>query len=97
MSDIDELESKEQTLTTLLVEVVKNQKRNLKIMTRLFVIVVVCFTVVIVSGIVGFFWYESQFEWQETKTITQEVSGDSSAINNVEGNQYNDSAVHNEG
>ena len=33
----------------------------------------------------------------ETKEITQEVSGNDSDINNVSGNQYKDSAIHNEG
>ena len=49
--------------------------------------------------IVGFFVYESQFETEaiETQTtITQEVSGDGSDINNVDGNQYNDNATHNQ-
>lgn len=45
----------------------------------------------------GFLWYESQWEYTETKEITQEVSGNDSDINNVSGNQYKDSAIHNEG
>ena len=51
-----------------------------------------------VAMIVGFFWYESQFDVTDAvtteKTITQEVSGDDSDI--VNGNQYNDDAVHNQ-
>ena len=49
---------------------------------------------------IGFFWYESQFEVTEdiatTETITQEVSGENSEINNVDGNLYKDNATHNE-
>ncbi len=45
----------------------------------------------------AFVWYESQFDyvWEETGQ-TQEVNGDNSNINNVEGDQYNDNAVHNQ-
>lgn len=51
--------------------------------------------------IVGaFLWYESQFTYTdkeviETTTTTQEVSGEDSEINNVDGNQYKDNATHN--
>lgn len=54
---------------------------------------------VIISGIIGFFVYESQFEQEETTTETTysyaEASGDSAAINNVQGDQYNDQATQN--
>jgi hypothetical protein len=64
------------------------------------VIIVVCFTVIIGSMIGGFFWYESQFEYDEVYTTTeqvdQEVSGSNSSINNIEGNQYNGNAIHND-
>lgn len=47
----------------------------------------------------GFLWYESQWEYVTTETITttQEVEGDSAEINNVEGDLYKDSSTHNEG
>ena len=32
-----------------------------------------------------------------SETITQEVSGSDSEINNVEGNMYKDNAIHEEG
>ena len=44
-----------------------------------------------------FLWYESQWEYETTTTTTQTVEGDSAEINNVEGNQYKDSATHYEG
>lgn len=47
----------------------------------------------------AFVWYESQFEYVWTDTggnQTQEASGENSNINNVEGDQYNDSAIHND-
>lgn len=47
--------------------------------------------------IVGaFLWYESNWEYETTETITQTVDGEDSEINNVSGYQYKDEAVHNE-
>lgn len=84
----------------LLLQMVKNQKENNKNMIRVFIITMCCMTVLLVSMVIGFFVYESQFETElETTTettITQEVSGEDSTINNVEGNQYNDNATHNQ-
>ena len=69
-------------------------------MIRVFIIIMCCMTVLLVSMVIGFFVYESQFETElETTTettITQEVSGEDSTINNVGGNQYNDNATHNQ-
>lgn len=83
----------------LLVEMVKNQKNNFKIIMKLYLITLVCFTIIIISMVVGFLIYESQFEQLETTTETtyeQEVSGNDSEINNVEGNLYKDNATHND-
>jgi len=96
----EELVTKDRELTELLVQVVQNQRNNAKTLIKLIVILSICFTVIIASMIVGFFWYESQFEYVDTYTYseetTQEVDGDNATINNIEGNQYNDNAVHNE-
>lgn len=86
----------------LLLEMVKNQKENAKNLVRVFVITIICYTILLISMVAGFFVYESSYETKEyvteevTETITQEVSGENSTINNVEGNQYNDSLTHNE-
>lgn len=83
----------------LLVDMVKNQKESSKNLFRVYVLTICCFTVLLVSLIIGFFVYEGQFEVADKiteKEITQEVSGSDSTINNVEGNQCNDDAVHNE-
>lgn len=97
----EELVTKDRELTELLVQVVQNQRNNAKTLIKLIVILSICFTVIIASMIVGFFWYESQFDYVDTYTYseetTQEVDGDNATINNIEGNQYNDNAVHNEG
>ncbi|MBP3920458.1 MAG: hypothetical protein J6D28_02720 [Bacilli bacterium] len=98
---IEEEKNKQVEATNkLLLQMVKNQKENNKNMIRVFIITMCCMTILLVSMVVGFFVYESQFETElETTTettITQEVSGEDSTINNVEGNQYNDNATHNQ-
>lgn len=98
---IEEEKNKQVEATNkLLLQMVKNQKENNKNMIRVFIITMCCMTILLVSMVVGFFVYESQFETGlETTTettITQEVSGEDSTINNVEGNQYNDNATHNQ-
>lgn len=98
---IDEEKNKQVEATNkLLLQMVKNQKENNKNMIRVFIITMCCMTILLVSMVVGFFVYESQFETElETTTettITQGVSGEDSTINNVEGNQYNDNATHNQ-
>ena len=88
---IDEEKNKQVEATNkLLLQMVKNQKENNKNMIRVFIITMCCMTVLLVSMVVGFFVYEGQFETElETTTettITQEVSGEDSTINSVEGN-----------
>lgn len=96
----EELNQKGAELTQLLIEVIQNQKKNAKSLIRFLVVIVICFTIIVCSMIGGFFWYESQFEYVETQTyseqIDQEVSGEGSSINNIEGNQYNGNAIHND-
>ena len=98
---IEEEKNKQVEATNkLLLQMVKNQKENNKNMIRVFIITMCCMTILLVSMIIGFFVYESQFETElgttNETTITQEVSGEDSTINNVEGNQYNDNATHNQ-
>lgn len=91
--------TQEEATNRLLLDMVKNQKEYIRRMLKIFIITLVCYTLILISMIVGFFVYESQFETEaiETQTtITQEVSGDGSDINNVDGNQYNDNATHNQ-
>lgn len=89
-----------QAANALLLEMVRNQKSNMKNLLRVFIITVVCYTLLLATMVVGFFVYESQYEVTETvtteTTTTQEVSSENSEINNVEGNMYKDSATHND-
>lgn len=80
-------------LNRVIINLLKQQRETNK---RMFIALIV--SILVNLAIVGgFLWYESQWEYTETKEITQEVSDNDSDINNVSGNQYKDSAIHNEG
>lgn len=80
-------------LNKVIINLLKQQRETNK---RMFIALIV--SILVNLAIVGgFLRYESQWEYTETKEITQEVSGNDSDINNVSGNQYKDSAIHNEG
>ena len=89
-----------QAMNELLLEMVKGQREVNKKNLKVFIATIVCYTLLLISMVVGFFVYESQFETAYTTetvtTTTQEVSGENSEINNVQGNMYNDNATHNE-
>lgn len=95
----EELTAKQDELNSLLLEIVKSQKRSYKNLVVVFAVTIVCLSVIICTIVGCFTWYESQFEtgYVTTETVEQEVSGENSNINNISGNQYNDNAVHNEG
>lgn len=62
---------------------------------------IIALIVSIVTNIVivgAFLYYESQFEYVETskETVTMSTEGDNAEINEVKGNQYNDSSTHNQ-
>lgn len=94
-----ELENNMEITNKLLLEMVKNQKAANKNLTKVFMSVIIGYTVLLLGMIAGFFIYESQFETIETDkySIEQEASGEEAEINNVLGNQYNDNATHNDG
>lgn len=96
---IEEMENEEEALNQslalnkVIINLLKQQRGTNK---RMFIALIV--SILVNLAIVGgFLWYESQWEYTETKEITQEVSGNDSDINNVSGSQYKDSAIHNEG
>lgn len=96
---IEEMENEEEALNQslalnkVIINLLKQQRETNK---RMFIALIV--SILVNLAIVGgFLWYESQWEYTETKEITQEVSGNDPDINNVSGNQYKDSAIHNEG
>ena len=97
-NDVEKLELVQlQTTNELLREMIKNQKEQAKNAFKVHIATVICFTVVVIVGIISFFVYEAQFETEYTQTFTtQEVSGENSEINNVTGDMYKDNAQHNE-
>ena len=83
-------------INQVLVEIIQNQKSNFRRLEIVFIATIISLTIIICGMIGCFTWYESQFETETVKTeIQQEVDGDDASI--VNGNQYNDSAIHNEG
>lgn len=80
----------------LLLEMVKNQKESNHNLVKVFITTIICFALLLVTMVVGFFVYESQFEFIEGEyeySYEQETNDDSSIIN---GNQYNGNSTHNE-
>lgn len=80
-----------------LVDIVKDLLATTKKrLNRVYVVLIIS----ILSNLViigAFLWYESQWTYETTETTTtQTVDGENSQINNVDGNQYNDEATHNE-
>lgn len=90
-----------QAVNAMLLEMVRNQRGNNKCVLKVFVITIICYTILLVVMVIGFFVHESQFEVTEQivteTTTTQKVSGENSEINNVQGNRYKDNATHNQG
>lgn len=84
-------------LNRIVMSLLKSQKEANK---RLFIALILSLLMNAVI-LAGFLYYESMWEHTvtttETITTTQEVEGDSAEINNVQGNQYKDNSVHNEG
>lgn len=98
LKDLENKDVVEQSLA--LVDIIKDlldtTKRQLN---KVYIILLVS----ILSNLViigAFLWYESQVvtetdTYTET-TTTQTVDGENSEINNVDGDQYNDNATHND-
>lgn len=81
-------------LTHIVLDMLESKKHECK----MFFVALICSLFVNVIIVVGFLYYESQWEYSDTTTTTteQEVSGADSEINNVKGDQYRDNSVHND-
>lgn len=83
-----EPENRDDALTRLLLDYNKSQASVIKHLRNIAVLICICFTIIICSLVVGFFWYESQFDKTVT-TVTQEVETDEgNAIVNSGGDMY---------
>ncbi len=88
----DEALSQSIALSDVVKDLLDTTKRQLN---RIYIILAI--SILVNLAIVGaFLWYESQWEYETTETITQTVDGEDSEINNVSGDQYKDNATHTE-
>lgn len=79
MAQMNEALEQSQAMNQLLLEMTKSQKENQKALIRILIVSMTCYTILLMTLIIGFFWYESQFEYVQEEvteeTLTQEVSG----------------------
>lgn len=92
----------ENDMKEIMLDSLKHQRKETKFWKRM-CIVLICFLLFLSCFYyAGFVWYESQFEYVDTTTGTSDINvsteGDnaSAEYNDVEGNQYNDNATHNQ-
>lgn len=85
----------------VLIDVQKEYKRSNKLKDIIIIILIVLMFLQSAFSFGCFVWYESQFDYVTTngKDVDVETSGDNAnaEYNDVNGNQYNDNAVHNQG
>lgn len=72
----------------LLLDMVQNQKMNIKSLVKMFVMVIICYTILLLSMVIGFFIYESQFETLQTVTTQEADTMGGDAIINGSGEMY---------
>ena len=86
----------------LLLDTQKEYSRSNRMKDKIIIVLIVLMFLEAVIGYSGFLWYESQFDYVTTEQTTSDVDlsmeGDNAnaEYNEVQGNQYNDSATHNE-
>ena len=86
----------------VLLDVQKEYSKSNKFKDKIIIVLIVLMFFEAVIGYSGFLWYESQFDYVTTEQTTSDVDlsteGDNAnaEYNEVQGNQYNDSAIHNE-
>lgn len=86
----------------VLLDTQKEYRHSNRVKDKIIVVLIVLMFLEAVIGYCGFVWYESQFDYVTTEQTTQDVDlsteGDNAnaEYNDVQGNQYNDSATHNE-
>lgn len=92
----------ENDLKEIMLDSLKHQRKETKFWKKM-CIVLICFLLFLSCFYyAGFVWYESQFECVDMETDTSDVNvsteGDNATAeyNDVEGNQYNDNATHNQ-
>ena len=86
----------------LLLDTQKEYSRSNRMKDKIIIVLIVLMFLEALIGYCGFVWYESQFDYVATEQTTQDVDlstegeNANAEYNDVQGNQYNDSATHNE-
>lgn len=86
----------------LLLDTQKEYSRSNRIKDKIIIVLIAFMFLEAVIGYCGFVWYESKFDYVTTEQTTQDVDlstegeNANAEYNDVQGNQYNDSATHNE-
>lgn len=88
----------------MLMDYQKESRKSKKKLYNIIITLIICMMLEAGMFIGAFCWYEAQFEYADYETVTttteyskdMTTSGDNANINNVEGNQYNNDAVHND-
>lgn len=90
-------------MTNIMIETQKQYKKSNKLKDKIIILLTVLMFAEAVIFYGGFVWYESQFDYVSTDSqeVNVETPGENANAeyndNDVQGNQYNDNAVHNEG
>lgn len=84
-SQESELNSNMEITNKLLLEMVRNQKINSTNLVKIFIITIICYTVLLLSMVFGYFYYESQFETFQTVTTQEADTNGGNAIINSGG------------
>ena len=86
----------------VLIDTQKEYSKSNRTKDKIIMLLIILMFLEAAIGYSGFVWYESQFDYVTTEQTTQDVDlsteGDNAnaEYNDVQGNQYNDSATHNE-
>ena len=88
----------ERELQEMMIDIQNEYTASNRTKDKIIITLIVLMFLEAVTFFSGFVWYESQFEYTTTESIEVGTEGDNAnaEYNDVEGNQYNDNAVHNE-
>ena len=86
----------------VLIDTQKEYSKSNRTKDKIIMLLIILMFLEAVIGYSGFVWYESQFDYVTTETresgvdISTEGDNANAEYNDVQGNQYNDNATHNE-
>lgn len=88
-----------EALTQVLLDTQEAYRKQNRIKDMIIILLIILMFLEAAVGYCGVLWYESQFETVTTEQVELYTEGDeaNAEYNDVEGDQYNDSATHNDG